>query len=248
MKLIKEILGRILALWAALVFVGTMLVFLIPFILYSYTHPDPTRNIRFLQMARVWMSSFRTLIGCWLTIRGREHFKKGQQYIVVCNHNSLMDIPVSSPAIPHGNKTIAKMEMARIPLFGMIYRSGSVLVDRKNEKSRKDSFRKMIQALNMGLHMCIYPEGTRNKSELPIKAFHDGAFRLALDTGHAIIPGVIFNTKKVLPANKPFYFMPHRLAIHFLPPIAPEPGESTESLKNRVHALMLEYYVANDRP
>lgn len=245
MKIIKEILGRLFALWAALVFLSTMLLFLVPFLLFGYFYRDPARNIRFLRMARPWMSTFRTLIGCPLTIRGREHFAKGQQYVVVCNHNSLMDVPISSPAIPGGNKTIAKIEMARIPLFGMIYRAGSVLVDRKSEKSRKESFRKMMETLHMGMHMCIYPEGTRNKTDQPLKSFHDGAFRLAIDTGKAIIPGVIFNTRKILPAGKPFYLMPHRMAIHFLPPIQPLPGENAGSLKTRVQQVMLDYYVAN---
>ena len=71
--------------------------------------------------------------------------------------------------------------MAKIPLFGLIYKTGSILVDRKNEKSRRDSFIKMKEVLDMGLHMCIYPEGTRNTSSEPIKPFHDGAFRLAVD-------------------------------------------------------------------
>ncbi|WP_315815459.1 1-acyl-sn-glycerol-3-phosphate acyltransferase [Paraflavitalea speifideaquila] len=84
----------------------------------------------------------------------------------------------------------------------------------------------------MGLHMCIYPEGTRNKSDQPLKSFHDGAFRLAIDTCKAVIPGVIFNTRKVLPASKPFYLMPHPLQIHFLPPftlsqpIPPNPSKT----------------------
>ena len=70
--------------------------------------------------------------------------------------------------------------MAKIPLFGLIYKTGSILVDRKDEKSRRESFSKMKEVLDMGLHMCIYPEGTRNTSTEPIKPFHDGAFRLAI--------------------------------------------------------------------
>ena len=54
-----------------------------------------------------------------------------------------MDVPVSSPAIPHGNKTIAKAEMAKIPVFSTIYKSGSILVDRKSESSRIESYSKM---------------------------------------------------------------------------------------------------------
>src|SRR5688572_7740787 len=133
MKIFREIGGRIWALWAMLIFVITMLIFLIPFLLFSYFLPDPKKTIRFIAFSRVWMNVYLTLIGCPLTIKGREHFEKDCNYVVVCNHNSLMDVPVSSPAIPGGNKTIAKIEMAKVPLFGMLYRTGSVLVDRKSD-------------------------------------------------------------------------------------------------------------------
>lgn len=245
MKFIKEILGRIFALWAIIVFTVTLLIFLVPFLLFVVYLPDPKKTLRFIAMARVWMGVFLPLIGCPLRVRGRENFAPGQNYVVVCNHNSFMDVPISSPYIPGGNKTIAKIEMAKIPLFGLIYKTGSVLVDRKSEKSRKDSYLRMKKVLAMGLHMCIYPEGTRNKSDQPIKAFHDGAFRLAIDTGKAVVPGIIFHTRGVLPADKPFFLMPHRLGFHFLPPIPVEPGDTVESLKSRTHAVMTAYYIAN---
>jgi 1-acyl-sn-glycerol-3-phosphate acyltransferase len=176
-----------------------MLIFLIPFLLFCYFRPDPQKTKWFCRYSGVWMGVFLPLAGCPLRIRGKEKFAKGQTYIVVCNHNALIDVPVSSPGIPGGNKTIAKIEFARIPIFGLMYQAGSILVDRKNENSRRESFTKMKEALDMGLHMCIYPEGTRNKTNEPLKPFHDGAFRLSLSTGKAIIPAIIFNSRKIMP-------------------------------------------------
>ena len=54
----------------------------------------------------------------------------------------------------------------------------------------------MKDVLKKGMHMCIYPEGTRNRSNEPLKKFYDGAFKLAVDTGTSIIPSLIFNTRK----------------------------------------------------
>lgn len=241
---IKTILARVWALWAALLFVSTMLVFLIPFFLFCFFKKDPGRTSSFIRCSRVWMKIYLSLIGCPLTIRGREHFREGDTYIVLCNHNSLMDVPVSSPSIPGGNKTIAKAEMARIPVFGLLYKTGSVLVDRKSESSRRESIPRMKQILDMGLHMCIYPEGTRNRSGSPLKSFHNGAFRLAIDTRKAVIPALIFNTAKVLPAEKTFYAWPHRLAIHFLPPVQAQDGESADELRERIHEIMRSYYIS----
>jgi 1-acyl-sn-glycerol-3-phosphate acyltransferase len=243
MRILKAITGRIMATWAAILFIATLFIFLVPFLLFSYFRKDPVKTKNFLVMARVWMQVFLNGIGCPLKVRGQQHFKKGENYVVVCNHNSLMDVPISSPFIPGGNKTIAKIEMAKIPVFGLIYQTGSVLVDRKDEASRKGSYTKMKNVLAMGLHMCIYPEGTRNTTAQPLKSFHDGAFRLAIETGKAIIPALIFNTRKVLPASIPFYLMPYRLYFDFLPPVTPLPNETTAQLRDRVHKMMEDYYL-----
>jgi len=247
MKIIKEIAGRIFAIWAVLIFAATLLVIFIPFLLFSYTATDPKKTKRFAAIARVWMGVYLPLIGCPLFVRGRKNFAPGETYVVVCNHNSFMDVPISYPAIPGGNKTIAKIEMAKIPVFGLIYSTGSVLVDRKSEASRKESYLKMKKVLEMGLHMCLYPEGTRNLTDQPLKTFHDGAFRLAIDSGKAIIPSVIFNTRKVLPASKPFFLIPHKMKMHFLPPVPVQPGDTTQSLKEKVYQIMHDYITLNTK-
>jgi 1-acyl-sn-glycerol-3-phosphate acyltransferase len=160
--------------------------------------------------------------------------------VVVCNHNSLMDVPVSVTAVPP-NKTIAKVEMAKIPLFGLIYKRGSVLVDRKSEESRRNSFLKMKAVLEMGLHMCIYPEGTRNKTTEPLQRFHDGAFKLAVETKKPIIPALIFYTSIVLP-RKPFFYWPHKIEMHFLPAVSVE-GKTSRELNEEVFMLMKNYLI-----
>jgi 1-acyl-sn-glycerol-3-phosphate acyltransferase len=236
--ILKNIFGRIWAAWGALWFIITMLIFLIPFFILVYFQDEPAKTRRFIKYSRVWMGIYLVLIGCPLQIRGREYFRKGKTYIVVCNHNALIDVPVSSPGIPGGNKTIAKAEMAKIPLFGLIYKTGSILVNRKDDKSRRESFSKMREVLDMGLHMCIYPEGTRNTSPEPIKPFHDGAFRLAFASGNSIIPMIIFNSRRANPPDKGFFLLPVRLYMHFLPEVSILPEETVEQLKNRVFEQM----------
>jgi 1-acyl-sn-glycerol-3-phosphate acyltransferase len=93
--------------------------------------------------------------------------------------------------------------------------------------------------------MCIFPEGTRNRSNDPLKPFFDGAFKLAVDTKTSVIPAVILHTKKAMPTHKFFYLMPHPLEIHFLPPISSE-GLTTKELKEKVFQIMWDYYKAND--
>ena len=240
MKMIKEILGRLFALWALLVFVGSLLVVAIP-IWVTGLWSEPKRTVHVFKIFRLWMKFFFVFSGIRRVFKGSEHFKKNENYVVVCNHNSFMDVPLSSPGIPGANKTIAKAEMAKIPLFGMIYKRGSVLVNRKSEESRRQSYSKMKEVLSMGLHMCIYPEGTRNKSSEPLQRFHDGAFKLAVETQKAIIPSLIFYTNIVLP-RKTFYVWPHRVEMHFLPPV-PVHNKSVQQVKEEVSSIMRTYYV-----
>jgi 1-acyl-sn-glycerol-3-phosphate acyltransferase len=220
-----------------------MLVFVIP-IFAAGLWKDPKRTIIFQHSSRIWMRVFFFLVGLRLSIKGKQHFKKGENYIVVSNHNSFMDVPLTTPFIPGANKTIAKIEMAKIPVFGFIYKTGSVLVDRKSEESRKASFGKMADVLRIGLHMCIYPEGTRNKTKEPLQPFHSGAFKLAIETGKSILPAVIFNTAKVLPVRKTFFFWPVKVKMHFQEAV-PVNNQTAEQLKEKVFAVMKDYYVNN---
>ena len=243
MPFIKNILARILALWALLVFTSTLLIVFLPFWIIGLWK-EPKRSYIMHGIFRGWMIVFFFLTGIRLRVKGKENFRKGENYIVVYNHNSLMDVPVSVPFTPGANKTIAKIEMTRTPLFGIVYKRGSVLVNRKNEESRKLSYVKMKEVLNMGLHMCIYPEGTRNKTGQPLQRFHGGAFRLSFDSGKSILPAIIFNSSKVLP-RKFFYFWPTRIELHYLPPMSPASFPSDDKLKDEVFSVMKEYYVKN---
>ena len=243
MEIIKNILGRIFALWAIIVFASTMLLVVIPAWLVGFW-PEPKRSHLIFPIFRAWMSLFFIGTGVRRRYHGKEHFKKGETYVVVCNHNSFMDPPLSSPGIPYTNKTIAKSEMMRIPLFGIIYKRGSVLVNRKSDRDRKESYIRMKEVLTMGMHMCIYPEGTRNKTNEPLQRFHDGAFKLAVESGRSIIPSLLFNTRKVLPHNKSFYFWPQKVEMHFLSPVEVV-GKTPQQLKTEVWEIMKNYYEVN---
>ena len=238
----KNFLAKIFAVWALIVFIITLLpVALMMWIIGIAYEPKRTKIFRII--SKVWMKFFFIITGCGLKVKGKNNFKPGEKYIITCNHNSFMDVPVTTPFIPGANKTIAKAEMAKIPLFGLIYKRGSVLVDRKDKNSRRNSFMKMKNVLDLGMHMCIYPEGTRNKTNLPLTPFQDGAFKLAVETQTAILPALLFNTKKTLPAGKLFYFWPSNMEIHFLPPIPVNSSDDYQILKDKTFRIMSDYYL-----
>ena len=243
--MVKNIFGRICAVWALIVFTVTLFIIIIP-ICITFLIKEPLGNRIFTRITKIWMQMFLPLVGCPLRLVGKENFKKGENYVVVCNHNSLMDVPLTTPFIPGANKTIAKKSMAQTPVFGIVYIKGAVLVDRNSDASRRKSFEDMKQVLRAGLHMVIYPEGTRNRTDDPLKPFFEGAFKLAVSSQKQIIPTLLFNTKKVLPPNKSFYFSPHKLEMHFLPPVQTE-GFNARELKQKVFDIMWNYYKEKSR-
>lgn len=240
MTIIKNIFGRIWAFWALLTFLATFLIIIIPAML-THLIKDPKGQDIFIRLSRLWMNVWLVLVGCPVKVNGKENFKTGNTYIVVFNHNAFLDVPLSAPFVPGPNKTIAKASFAKIPLFGLFYKKGSVLVDRRNEKSRSKSFDAMKRVLASGMHMCIYPEGTRNRSNQPIKPFYDGAFRLAVATQKEVLPCIIKGTKKAMPISKKFFLWPTLLSMQFLPAVSTE-AKTVEQLKEEVYRLMVEAY------
>jgi len=239
MKLFKDIFARIWALWGILSFIITFLIFFIPSMCSHLISDKKKSQAFFISVSRWWMNIWLPLVGCPVSIRGREHFLEDRNYVVVFNHNALMDVPLSAPYVPGANKTIAKSSFAKVPLFGAFYSKGSILVDRKDEQSRYKSYEAMKQTLRDGMHMCIYPEGTRNRTSEPLKKFYDGAFKLSVDTGKPVIPCIISNTKKVMPIHKTFYLLPYPLRMNFLEPVSPG-GLSAGELKEKVYNIMLQ--------
>lgn len=238
--LLTNIFARVWAMWGLISFTATFLVIFLPSML-AYVIPGKTGQQYFIAVSRVWMNVWLLLVGCPVKIRGRENFKPGETYVVVFNHNALLDVPLSAPYVPGANKTIAKASFAKVPLFGWFYSKGSVLVNRSDEASRRRSFDEMKKVLRQGMHMCLYPEGTRNRTDAPLKPFYDGAFKLATESKKDIIPCVITGTRKAMPASKAFYLLPQKLTMNFLPPVAAT-NTNAKALKEKVFDMMYHTY------
>ena len=245
MKQVKLIIARILAIWALLVFASTMFIYMWFYILCAFL-PEPNKTRWHRLMSQLWMGTFMFLSGIRFSVRGKHHFDGLGNAVVVCNHNSMLDIPVSFPFLPRANKTIAKKSLSKVPIFGWIYSIGTVLVDRNDSKSRQESYDKMKYVLNHGLDMLLYPEGTRNKTAAPLKSFYDGAFKLSIETKKPIVPVVLLNTKKMLPAKPSMCFKPGKITMHILPAVYPE-GHSIDSLKKQVYDIMAAFYLENEK-
>ena len=121
-------------------------------------------------------------------------------YVVVCNHQSLADIPVLS-RLPWEMKWVGKASLFKLPLMGWMMRlADDIAVDRKSPESRAAVIRRTRQVIADGVSVMFFAEGTRSKDGR-VKRFFDGAFRLAIDTGTPILPVAIDGTMGALPKH-----------------------------------------------
>lgn len=143
------------------------------------------------QLIRGWSYVWLFLIGMRAKKIYRQRPDKRKNYIVVANHISYIDTPLIFRTIPFFVRPLAKKELAKIPLFGFLYKQMAVLVDRSDASSKSKSIHMLRRTLQREGSIFIFPEGTFNETADPLKSFYDGAFRLALRTNTAILP-VIF--------------------------------------------------------
>jgi len=144
-----------------------------------------------------WIFSMLTFIR--YDFRGRENLTPGKAYIYVSNHTSFLDLPGIRMTIPGQFRPLAKKELLKIPIFGWIARNATIIVDRSSSQSRKKSIDRLKIALAEGISILLFAEGTQNRSTEILQPFHDGAFRIAVDTQQPIIPMVVIGAGRLMP-------------------------------------------------
>ena len=169
-----------------------------------------------------------------------EELKKDQSYIFVSNHISYLDSALVPRMFRRPIRPLGKVEMARIPIFGFIYRNVIVTVDRSSPENRMKSVLLLKSMLLKGISVLVFPEGTFNTTEKPLKPFFDGAFRVAIETGTPIKPVLILNSYDLMHYRNIFSLRPGISRSIFLPEVSVEGYtlDDLPQLKMQVHAAM----------
>jgi 1-acyl-sn-glycerol-3-phosphate acyltransferase len=151
-----------------------------------------------------------------------------------------MDPAVLLPAIPGMTSVFLKKSLMKIPLLGTAMRMGK-FVPVSRARSREEAVRSVEaakEALASGLHITIFPEGTRSPDG-KLLPFKKGAFFLAADTGAPIVPVVISGTAAMMPKGT-LKLTPGPATVRFLKAMYPGDFESREELMHAVRAEMEE--------
>lgn len=197
MKILRGILFTLYKIWVFLVFTVFMII-LLPGIILPFLFGQRAGWIGYRFLA-LWSWIFSKLNFIRYKIVGREHLVRRSSCIYVSNHTSFLDIPGLTLAIPREYRPLAKKELLKIPIFGWIARSASVIVDRSNAKSRKESMDRLMKILDMGIPILIFAEGTQNRTKEVLQPFKDGAFRMAIDSQRPIQPIVVLGAGPLMP-------------------------------------------------
>ena len=166
--------------------------------------------------------------------------KKDQSYIFVANHISYLDSAIIPKTFRHPIRPLGKVEMAKIPIFGFIYKNAIVTVDRSSAENRAKSVLLLKSILKKGISVLVFPEGTFNMTHKPLKEFYDGAFRIAIETGTPIKPVLLLNAYDRMHYKSIFSLNPGKSRSVFLPEV-PVDGLSLSDagmLKEKVFKMM----------
>ena len=186
------------------------------------------------------------MLGVRIRFRGFERLPQGRPFIIVSNHQSLMDIP---PIVwgfrKHHPKFVSKKELERgIPSISYNLRhGGSVLIDRENGRQS------IVEISKLGKHIekenysaSIFPEGTRSKTGEVKRFQHPGIAALLRSAPSAwIVPFVIDGNSELV--KRGYYPLQFGTCLTFtvLDPIDPagrNPKELTEEIEQKIREAL----------
>lgn len=150
---------------------------------------------------RQWAQKMLNIVKLTYTLHNpyKVDFHSGAKYLVMCNHASHYDIPLSMVALDGSVRMLTKKELFRVPIWGSALRCCEyVSIDRNNRTQALKDLEKAKEKLESGIVLWVAPEGTRSRTG-KLQSFKKGGFMLALQTQATIIPITIKGTFEVLP-------------------------------------------------
>jgi 1-acyl-sn-glycerol-3-phosphate acyltransferase len=187
MKFLLAPIRILYCLYSFVVFLALMIIVLPVVFVSLFFGKIKGGNIIF-KICSLWADVWLPLIGIFHKNIYETPHDKSRQFIFVSNHISYIDAPIIVKTIRQPVRVLGKAEMNDIPLFGFIYRNAIVTVDRSSATKRANSVRILKSVVKRQISIFMFPEGTFNETNQPLKEFYDGAFRIAIETQTPVKP------------------------------------------------------------
>jgi len=170
---------RLSALWIDFIFLSIMLYLL-------SLLPSAAHGNWYFRLFRVWCKSFVRALDVDLKLHQKNLHEIPQRYILIANHPSAFE-DIGIPAL-FEVRSLAKIEVKDWWIVGKISSAaGNLYVKRESRESRNQASEALVQAIESGTNVALYPEGGC-KGKRIFESFRYGAFDVAMKTGVPILP------------------------------------------------------------
>jgi len=173
------------------------------------------------------------------TVVGRENIPKEGPVVLAGNHTRWSDPPMLCSVVK-GRQVhfLAKIELFSGPVSIITKGMGSIPVNRKIHD--KDALHSAIEALNKGLCIGIFPEGTINRTDDVIMPFKIGAVKMTKESNATLVPFIITGKYKLFRKG---------IRVEFLKPIkvTKDLDKSNELLMETVKQGLIEHGGKDER-
>lgn len=192
-------------------------------------------------VAMLWAKSLIAGHPLWTLERsGLNYLNRKKCYVIVANHQSIVDILVVLAALPTQFKFIAKKELFSVPWLGWhMWGAGYIALDRGSKQSGKTTIDTAKKWLDEGISVLFFPEGTRSEDG-QIKVFKNGAFKIAVEKRIPVLPVVLDGTGATSPKKSKTISKIASLRVRVCKPVQLAEDETVESLRDRVRGAMTE--------
>lgn len=197
----------------ASLFIGLLRLILLPVDRHGKTAHTLTRllSLHYIALNKGWAVSYE----------GLEHLQEGTTYVIVANHQSVLDVLVLA-RLNAFYKWIAKRQILKLLGVAQLARINQYIPVAHGElRSVRQMMRLSKTWLKRGVSIVIFPEGERTISG-ELLEFKDGPFRLACATNTPVLPVVIHGTYEILPRGSWLLNFGRSVAVKVLPPVEPQ--------------------------
>ena len=223
------------ALGVILIFIVVSLVLILLRILFA---PRKWQN-KIIEKSADLLNFF---LGIKVEIKNKDLYNPQDPCLIISNHSSLIDIPITYAATSGCLRMLGKFELLLIPFLGWgMLASHFVAVRRGNRSSGEKALKTITQRLQQGFQFYMAPEGTRSPKGhlLPFKT---GAFRIALQTKTPLIVLALEKPWEILPKGKLLPLYGGTVNATFLGKIDPQDNSKTiEDMIKEARALFLKH-------
>jgi 1-acyl-sn-glycerol-3-phosphate acyltransferase len=171
---------------------------------------------------------------------GAQNIPRSGPLILASNHLNDADPPMIGFYFPRPVTTLAKVELFKFPVLKQFLQLYGAIPVRRGEGDL-GALRRAQEALESGLTVCIFPEGTRSGTQARLIEAQPGAGFIALRSGAPVLPLAITGSQRLsLPKMFLRPFPRQHVTLTFGEPFnLDRPGRiSSEAARNATQQIM----------